>query len=652
MYEGAGVRYQIDFELCAFVILIILLIISASERRLHGIRSRFFFMVFTGSLADIGLDLLTVALPAFIPVSVGLETTLNLLYLSMQFVLPYLFVFYFFSRIEPAWKNSRIFISLISLPATAGFVLTILSLWNRAIFYVDETGYHRGGGHFLIYLNFCIYTAMAVLLLLVYRYRVKGRMVVQALLVFFVTLSSAIIQACFPSVILIGFGIAMAVLIIFIFSENEYIFTDPVTGAMSRQSLVSHFQECIREKRHENVLVIAMDNFKLVNEICGMDGGDAILRQITLQLQNCFSDYNVYRFSGDTFVVIVREDNEVQRARNEIRKILRRKYREKGMEIDVSACICLLTTDYGREEEVVSMIEFAIQQAKTMGKGQFYEAKRENAREVERRHAIEQTILAGIHLHEFEVYYQPIYDVRNRRFHSMEALARLNVPGYGYVSPEEFIKIAEKNGTVLEIGMLVLEEVCRFIKEENLKEKGIDFIEVNLSVVQCMEKNIHRDILAVLQKYDVPPEMINLEITESAAAYSEKRLIQNMAKMSLKGLSFSLDDYGSGYSNINYIVDLPFSIVKIDKYFVWAAMKQGTSRVILENTIRMFRAIHLKIVTEGIEDAEMVKEITRMGADYIQGFYFSRPVPRDEVLKRLDPAYLEQLPGQEQQEED
>ncbi len=133
--------------------------------------------------------------------------------------------------------------------------------------------------------------------------------------------------------------------------------------------------------------------------------------------------------------------------------------------------------------------------------------------------------------------------------------------------------------------------------------------------------------------------MINLEITESAAAYSEKKLIQNLARMSLMDLTFSLDDYGSGYSNINYLVSLPFNIVKIDKYLVWSASRSLQSREILQHTISMFKAIRLRVVTEGIEDSEMAKMVADMGADYIQGFYYSKPVPKEQVLEVLTDAY-------------
>jgi EAL domain-containing protein (putative c-di-GMP-specific phosphodiesterase class I) len=150
-----------------------------------------------------------------------------------------------------------------------------------------------------------------------------------------------------------------------------------------------------------------------------------------------------------------------------------------------------------------------------------------------------------------------------------------------------------------------------------------------------MQENYHEGIMELLEHYNVSPKMINLEITETAAAYSEDRLVRNMARMSLMDITFSMDDYGSGYSNVNYLVDMPFSIIKLDKYFVWAAFKKVKMRKILENTISMFHDINLKVVAEGVEDEEMVNALTQLGVEYLQGYYYSKPLPRTALMDLL-----------------
>ena len=150
-----------------------------------------------------------------------------------------------------------------------------------------------------------------------------------------------------------------------------------------------------------------------------------------------------------------------------------------------------------------------------------------------------------------------------------------------------------------------------------------------------MQTELYTQVIEVLNRYEIPPEMINLEITESAQAFSEKQMAQNIARLTLKNITFSLDDYGSGYSNINYLTDFPFTIVKIDKYLVWEAMKKVSSKYILESTIAMCKKINKKVVTEGIENEEMLAMVKDMGADYVQGYYFARPMPHEDFFELL-----------------
>ena len=170
--------------------------------------------------------------------------------------------------------------------------------------------------------------------------------------------------------------------------------------------------------------------------------------------------------------------------------------------------------------------------------------------------------------HKFQVYYQPIYSIKQKRFVSAEALLRLIDDEYGFVSPELFIPAAEKSGAIYKIGDYVTEEVCRFIASEEYKTLGLDYIEINLSAAQCAQDELVENTLTMLKKYGVSPDSINLEITETAAAESHSAMERNMQKLSESGISFSLDDYGTGYSNIKRVVSLPLKIVKLDKAFV------------------------------------------------------------------------------------
>lgn len=211
----------------------------------------------------------------------------------------------------------------------------------------------------------------------------------------------------------------------------------------------------------------------------------------------------------------------------------------------------------------------------------------------------------------------------------LEALIRLKDEQYGFVSPELFIPEAEKTGAIHKIGDFVLEEVCKFIASPAFRELGLSFIEVNLSVVQCMQTKLVEHIAGILYKYGVEPQQINLEITETAAAVSQKTLEDNIRELTEAGIRFSMDDFGTGYSNIQRVVQLPFNIIKLDRSFT-ELYDDEPHRTFLASIIHMIKVLNMRIVVEGVETKEMLQLFSELEYDYIQGFYFSKSIPRAE----------------------
>ncbi len=627
--------YNVDFELCSAIFLVILAFISWTKRRLIGYQSSVFRMFLFLALANNVLDVITTyCIPYYNTMPAWISWGLNGLYLASQMCIPVFFVMYIYRKLTNVTPVEKRLISACLLPATIGALLALTSPLHHLIFYIDEAGYHHGSVHIYLYTNFVFYVIMAIYLSIRWRRQMERNEFPLLFPMIVVAIIPVVVQFFIPTVMLSGVGAALSVYIMYFVSENQVSLVDAVTGVLNRQAMVISLGNDLGEDDKTQIYAIAPDNFKLVNEMYGLEGGNAVLCQITHSMQQEFGEKKVFRFGGDTFVILVetQDDHDVK---NRIYNLIGQDFHVGEAVVHLSACVALVHAANHAEGELVSAIEYAIAEAKARGKGQFFEVEEKAAGQMARKKAIEQTMMQNIREGHFEVHYQLIYDIRKDGFYSMEALARLNVPDYGYVSPEEFIKIAEKNGSITQLGMIVLEECCRFIKEVDLRDLGIDFIEVNLSMVQCMQPDIHRDVLRIMQRYEVPTHMINFEVTESVAASSEELLIRNMERFTEQRIHLSLDDYGSGYSNINYLVDLPFSIVKIDKYVVWAAMKNETSRIILENTIRTFKGIGLRVVAEGVEDQAMVDMIVGMGADYIQGFFYAKPVPKDKIVERL-----------------
>ena len=236
--------------------------------------------------------------------------------------------------------------------------------------------------------------------------------------------------------------------------------------------------------------------------------------------------------------------------------------------------------------------------------------------------------------HGFHVYYQPIYSIEKKRFVSAEALLRLIDEKEGFISPEIFIPAAEKSGAIHKIGDYVLTEVFQFIASSEYKKLGLEYIEINLSVSQCMHHGLADSILESMSRYGVSSNQVNLEITESAASYDQSFMSENLEQLSAAGLTFSLDDYGTGYSNMYRIAALPLKLVKLDKTFVYN--QNSKMWTILQNTVRMIKDLNMEIVVEGIETEEMVKKFSDLKCDFIQGYFFSKPIPQREFVEFID----------------
>ena len=189
---------------------------------------------------------------------------------------------------------------------------------------------------------------------------------------------------------------------------------------------------------------------------------------------------------------------------------------------------------------------------------------------------------------------------------------------------------------IIRLGEIVFEKVCSFVKKNRLRQYGIQYVEVNLSVLQCADERLSEKFINIMEKYKVSPDMINLEITETASMRAKRILLDNMKNLMNYGVNFSLDDFGTGESNLNYIVDMPVSIVKFDKGMTDAYFRNGRASYVMDAAIRMIQGMHLKIVSEGVETEKQFEVMKDLGINYIQGYYFSKPLPELEFLQFIE----------------
>jgi len=216
---------------------------------------------------------------------------------------------------------------------------------------------------------------------------------------------------------------------------------------------------------------------------------------------------------------------------------------------------------------------------------------------------------------------------------SAEALVRIRETDGSIVPPGKFIPVAEANGSIRRLGEIVFEKTCKFIKNYELGQYGIRYIEVNLSVEQCECLDLAERYIEIMNKYQMDPAWINLEITETGSIKTRKNMLKNMEQLIEYGVQFSLDDFGSGESNLNYIVDMPVEIIKFDRDMTQAYFESEKAKFVMRAAKNMIHDMGLKIVAEGVETEEQFSDVADFGIDYIQGYYFSKPLPRHDFIK-------------------
>ena len=419
---------------------------------------------------------------------------------------------------------------------------------------------------------------------------------------------------------------------------------DFLTGLYNRMKCESDLKKIIKQSIKDGVkgalMFIDLDDFKHINDGLGHQYGDVLLQQIAAGLQSIVGlRGKCYRMGGDEFVAIVMPDmfSELERIANKVKDMFNKPWylMETEYFCTMSMGIAVFPDDSKDVHEIIRLADIAMYESKKNGKNgyTFYDScsKLNTARRLDIENSMRQAVTSGIE--EFVVFYQPVVDVRTGECSSCEALVRWDSKALGFMGPGDFIPLAEYLGLITSIGDYVLEEACRQCRHWN--EHGIpDFhINVNLSVVQLLQKDVAETVARILKKTGVNPKNIVLEITESFAINDMDRVLDIIKGIKKLGPRIALDDFGTGYSSLNYIKQLPLDIIKVDKTFIDDIVEDEYAQAFIKLIVELSDTIDTDIIVEGVENEAQLNILKELGVDYIQGFYYGKPVPAYEFEK-------------------
>lgn len=413
---------------------------------------------------------------------------------------------------------------------------------------------------------------------------------------------------------------------------------DFLTGLYNRMKCEVDLRKAIKDSVQNGnkgaVLFIDLDDFKHINDGLGHQYGDILLQQIAAGIAGIPGlRGHCYRMGGDEFVIIVEPElfGDLDKVINNITLLFNKQWylMETEYFCTMSMGIAFFPDNSVDVHEITRMADVAMYAAKRSGKNRYVyyssEVESATAQRLDIENSMRQAVSTGID--EFVVFYQPVVNADTQQCTSCEALVRWDSKALGFMGPGEFIPLAEYLGLITSIGDYVLEEACRRCKLWNDNGHPDFYVNVNLSVVQLLQKDVVENIKKILEKTGVNPKNVVLEITESFAINDMHRVMEIITGLKKLGPRIALDDFGTGYSSLNYIKQLPLDIIKVDKTFIDDIVEDDYAQAFVKLIVDLSKTIGTKIVVEGVEHKEQYDLLKRLGVDYIQGYYFGKPVP-------------------------
>lgn len=562
----------------------------------------------------------------------GLTEVLWCVYYIVHTSIPCMFYLYCISCVSNCRSLRLVRMIQFLMPQCIFILLVITTHATGLIYSFDEHGRRTLGNlHFLCYVLAAYY--IFVMLGFIWRYRSQYSTIDRILLSSYsiISIIPIGIQCFFPWLVLENFCATLCCLVILVTVESNDMIVESNTMLFNEIALHDTIVSLLNTDTSFDLIIVKLTELDIIFERMGTQTVLALSRMVATFLKGLAQIQNVYYLNHDCFALVV--GGGAESYISSIEERMASPWYISNMELQISSCCCTLhvpedVDDLERICEYITYMETLsgfIQPSLT--------AEDINLSNRNRKIQVEDAIHYGLKNHSFKVYYQPIYSFEKNRITAAEALLRLIDPVIGFIPPDEFIPVAESNGAIIEIGEFVFEEVCKFISANRIWEYGIEYVEINLSIIQCVQVDLVNRFQEIMNKYNIPSEMICLEITETAEEKTPEILRTNISRFRELGIEFALDDYGTGYSNLYKVITLPFTVIKFDKHMVWTALSNDKAKLALECEINAMKKMNMKIVAEGVENRSQLMELHRMNSDFIQGYYFSKPIPGKEFLE-------------------
>ncbi len=621
-----------------FILSIIFVRYYCYEQKVAFTRKRKLFLYcLLSSAVSILLNILcvfTLSRPDVVPLWVNMS--LNTLYFLLSAGMCSIFAYFLLVLILEHVYGSRCLRSArrILMGLTAAFgALSLANPFTGLLFYFDENGFYQRGPLNQIGYGFLF---LELLVLAVCFFRNRGSVstnmvyVMRSLPPFVLALS--LFQLCYPEILLNGTLSTAAVLILFIAFQSHTSDHDSLTGIRNHNNFLTELSLRIAGRQPIQVIMVSLLSLSDINLQHGHSMGDAVLYEAAQYLERFSPQGRAFR-PGNTSFALVLPWTSQQQADQDLEAV-RARFQEPWVLGDLVCRTDFCMTDLycgdctgNSAEQVLEQLEYALSLAKAeRGVVRFDEKV---ARSLRRKQELIGTLRRSIEERRFRVWYQPIYNCREHRFCSAEALLRLMDQEGTIIPPDTIIPLAEETGLIGDLTWLVLDEICRLLSSGAVPQ--MKAVSINLSMQQLLDTDLPNRLLAVLNSHSLTADRVKLEITERFLLHDARYARRQLSALKAAGFEIYMDDFGVGYSNLSSVLDYPLDCIKLDRSLIRRLPGDQRSRLMAETLLMLFHRLDKTLIVEGVETGEQASYLIAQGADMIQGFYYACPMPQEAL---------------------
>lgn len=535
------------------------------------------------------------------------------------------------------WKSAAFGI-MIFAPVGIYHALLIINIFVPIMYHIDAAGVYTRD--FLFPIGYAIGLLYFVELgyAIVKCRKIINWSAVRALMILFpLTAASMIVEFIWSNIVIEPFFNAIAYLVMFVNIAKPDTYTDSVTGVSNEEAFKMKIKQAFANKKPCKVILVEAVNYLSIAELLGGHMFEEFNKYVANKLKEidkfCKTSMFISHLGSGKFRVIVEEShyNTLQLLVDNIFHQLGKRHVFGDVVVEPIPAVAVLSCPDDIDD--VDKYLFFSSSFPSYSEGVItYSHELLNDRDFMIKSHIDQIIDNAIRNNWMDVYFQPIYDTKTKRFVTAEALLRMKDPEYGWIDTETMVKAAEKSGAIHKIGEIVFRKTLSFMSSKEYKELKLNGLDINISVAECLDKLMPKKLDSLLKEFGIDVNEVNLEITETAATLKVETFIKNVNALHDMGVKVSLDDFGSGYSNVRRMVYLPFNTIKFDRSLVLLDDTPDGHKVV-SHLINMVKEMGYKIVVEGVEEEKQLESFIGFGADLIQGWYFSKALPPEEFIK-------------------